>query len=520
MRKPSLLNIVFVFEVLLFVLIILGIVPRSFALYLLVILAVYTITAPIEDGIVLFIRSIPLFIALPLTETFDSLNTWRIISAILFIKWGLIRVNPFEWIKTRIKNLTRFHSDNILLALVLLLLLALVSVLVAIDAMAAIKRVIYFVNLSLIGIVIYDLIGKIPDLKERLIKNIAIPVVIVTLAGLLQLLSTYLVDIYGFVDIWGWGIQCRQFGQQWCTIAVETGNTWFAYYGPQLSLRVFSLFPDTHSFPIFLLLGLPALFAIALKNIDFTNFKTAIRTRAKMHILWIPLIMFIMILTGTRGIWAAVIGTVLVLGIFMAFFRQRLIQDKKNIIKYISVFFVIFMLLFVITQPIFTSDQFQLSKDDDALLRNRLRSVFNWAEMSNAARIKIWKTTIKSIADKPLRGVGIANFPVVLNQDIALSKAGSSAHNLYLHIAAEMGITALLVSLWFIWILLRREYSQFINSKNRIIQIYSGAGLIFIVWVLGYSMTDFALFDERAFLLFVITVALITSYRVSTDRNN
>ena len=106
-------------------------------------------------------------------------------------------------------------------------------------------------------------------------------------------------------------------------------------------------------------------------------------------------------------------------------------------------------------------------------------------------------------------GVGIGNFPVVLNQKLELARAGSSAHNIYLQIASEMGIPALIFSLWFLWLLMQGVYNNFVYSKDWEIMVYNGSALIFIPWILVYCLTDVALFDERAFLLFITIVSII-----------
>ena len=106
-------------------------------------------------------------------------------------------------------------------------------------------------------------------------------------------------------------------------------------------------------------------------------------------------------------------------------------------------------------------------------------------------------------------GVGIGNFPIVLSQDLFLARAGSSAHNLYLHIATEMGIPALIAAIWFLIILLDRTFANFVREKDQFTAVYYGASLLTIPWVLMYSFTDVAIFDERAFLLFVVTIALM-----------
>ncbi|MDP3696654.1 MAG: O-antigen ligase family protein [Candidatus Taylorbacteria bacterium] len=534
MSKISLLNKLFVLELVLFGLIITGLLPRETVIFLAIGLVIYMIMAPIEDATIFFVRSIPLFIAIPITANYDNLNTWRILSIILFLK--LAHITGLKYF-LNIKEFSKYSK-----LLLILFVFAVLSIIPAVDRGAAVTRIIYFVNLSLIGMVVYYLVQRDTYLEAqlpsrgftgRLIKNIAIPTIIVTVVGFIQLASTYFIDIYQFMRIWGEGIQMRQFGVLWSEIAVRLGNTWFAYYGDQLSLRVFSLFPDSHSFPQFVLLGLPAIFAVALLKItnhksQITNnsqiqnskFETPsllkmIRTRANMSILWIPAMFLIIILSGTRGIWAASVGVLIV--IFIVFYWLKKEVEPRNevqprriaLFKYISLYMLIFFLLFAVAYPIFVSPQFLLSKEDWGLFGNRIRSIIDFGETSNSQRIEIWKASLESIKQRPLLGVGIGNFPVVLDQRIFLARAGSSAHNIYLHIAAEMGILALVTAVWFLWLVFKKSYENFVSERDPLLVTYFGATILFVPWVLIYSLTDVALFDERAFLLFVTTIALI-----------
>ncbi len=136
--------------------------------------------------------------------------------------------------------------------------------------------------------------------------------------------------------------------------------------------------------------------------------------------------------------------------------------------------------------------------------------MFDAGEISNRGRILIWKHTVQSIAHNPALGVGIGNFPVVLHEQISSSKAGASAHNLYLHVAAEMGIPALIIFLLLCWEISRRliaiVQSEAISSPVR---LYAAATLFSLSWILAYSLTDAALFDERAFLGFMVFIGTI-----------
>ena len=74
-------NWVFIIQLVLFGLIVIGFVPRMVVPYLVGVLAVYLLFVPLEDATVFFVRSIPFFLAIPITSTFDNFNTWRLLSA-------------------------------------------------------------------------------------------------------------------------------------------------------------------------------------------------------------------------------------------------------------------------------------------------------------------------------------------------------------------------------------------------------------------------------------------------------
>lgn len=496
LNKIKISDWLFASQLVLFALIITGILPREVALGLTGVLAIYFIGTTVERAIQFFVCSIPLFLALPIKEGFDNFNAWRILVLIIFLKWcwelfqkGELRPAVL-WAKTK-KLLKPKFTPSFLL--IVLLGFALLSVIPAPDKIAAVKRIIYFLNIAMLGMVIYSKSDD-ADFVKRLIKNSLVPVSIVAFVGYIQVIATYFMDIYQFMRIWGEGIQCRQFGEQWCNIAVWLGNTWFAYYGEQLSLRVFSLFPDSHSFPQFVLLGVPALLAFV---------------KGWKRILALSILFLIVVLSGTRGIWAASVGVVLLSLILMFWMRRTDVEPgRRKVFRTISALTLLFFAAIPLSFPIFSSPQFLLSSDYN-LIRGRIRSIIDFGETSNAQRIEIWKQTGASIQKFPFLGVGIGNYPVVLSQDIRLADAGSSAHNLYLHVAAEMGVIAGVVFIGFLWLLFKNNYEIFIKEADKTMLWYWGAMLLYLPWILAYGMTDVAIFDERAMLFVMIPVALL-----------
>ena len=150
-----------------------------------------------------------------------------------------------------------------------------------------------------------------------------------------------------------------------------------------------------------------------------------------------------------------------------------------------------------------------------------MRSIIDFGETSNAQRIEIWKKTTDSIIKHPILGIGIGNYPIVLSQDLKLAKAGSSAHNLYLHVAAEMGIPALILAIWLMLKILFNAFKKYASSDDPFLIVFYGASLLYFPWVLLYLLTDVAVFDERAFLMLAITAGiLIKKYHVPQSSGN
>ncbi|MCC6405155.1 MAG: O-antigen ligase family protein [Candidatus Yanofskybacteria bacterium] len=516
MNHSITLNRIFALYVLAFAGIITGLLPRETALVCAVGLGAWMLWRPLEDGVQLFIRCIPLFIALPLTTTYDNLTMWRPLALILVLRAALdpaVRAHLRGLIMDALRRPNAWLKGHaVTRRLLILLAIAMLSLWGAQYPLTGAIRIIYFINLSLVPVIVGYLVRQGRLAAERVFVSMALPTIIVVVGGYLQLASTYLVDVYQFMRLWGENIQMRQYGIEWSRTAVEVGNTWLAYYGDQLSLRVFSLFPDSHSFPTFVLLGIPALFAIAvgpiLRAAETLPLRRLARTIATKSILWIPAAYLIAILSGTRGIWAASLGVVALAPILLLAMRHtRVDAVRQRVFSYTSSYLVAWFMLFAVAWPIFISPQFLIGKADINMLGRRIRSVIDFGETSNALRLAIWKSSAESIVRHPFLGVGIGNFPVVLDQDIRLARAGSTAHNLYLHVAAEMGIVAalegviLLASAWY------AAWRWFAHARGPALA-YAASLLLYLPWVFAYVLTDPIIFDERVFLLFATVLAL------------
>ena len=83
--------LVFGLEIIVILLAVFIIIPREAVLFLTGFLAFYFLFSPIKEAVIFFILSIPLFVALPITENFDTMSNWRILLGLLFLRICFIK---------------------------------------------------------------------------------------------------------------------------------------------------------------------------------------------------------------------------------------------------------------------------------------------------------------------------------------------------------------------------------------------------------------------------------------------
>lgn len=537
LKKP--INLVYTLQLVLIFLIALGGVDRSLAWVILFMLAGFIYSQPLKESVLLFSRSIPFYIALPVTASFDSFNTWRIVVVLIALKWlYIVKTDALNYLKTKFtKNYLRhLYAENKLEFFgILLFVIAFISLGKSVFLFAGAKRLIYFINLSLIfPVIVWIFKNRVISLTE-ISKNIAISLIIIISIGFIQLLSTYWLNINEFMWLWADQIQRGFYGAGWSNI-LFSGNTWFSYGAANYELpqlRMFSTFPDSHTFPFYIIFGLPALIAISYDKIKNLKFKKEDWAKNKIGYYYFALLFaafLAIVLSGTRGIWLSILFPLAFILVEKKFphllerFKLRLEKSAVNteIIKKNSKIILLFFLAFASSYIILSKDQFYLKTDNttgqQSMMLTRMRSIVDASETSNNLRIEIWKRSIQSSIKNPLLGVGIGNFPVVLSQNISALKAGASAHNLYLNILAETGIFSLILYLAISTLILKYSWEIFQRSRDEQAKVYGYAFFLYSLWIFGYNLTDAALFDEREFLMFVLTTGIIVGLKKQLDR--
>ncbi len=364
-KRFNSIDLVYFFSLAMVFFIAMGVISRQFSFLILAAYLWFLISQPLKDSVFLFARSIPFFIALPITSSFDNFNTWRIISAAIFLKWGFSTnfkiFDELKISKEKIRNWWKNYRFELFGSV--LIIFACLSLLVSTDFFAGVKRIIYFLNLSLIFIVVFGLIKKDKTIFIPLCKNIVFGGIAVLTVAYLQYFSTYFIKpVEVFHHWWGEKISLGFYGTNWSDIVMHSGNTWFSYTGGSLKLRMFSVFPDSHSFPLYLLMILPALFAIGKIKLEENGKDFEKNPTLFLWIVFLALINLALILSCTRGIWVSMIFP----AIFLAFLFIKKIKPK-NIILVCILSGIMFFFIFPFANLLFAIPQFGLKIDANVL---------------------------------------------------------------------------------------------------------------------------------------------------------
>lgn len=552
----NLVTAIFLLELLMIVLMAIDFLPLETRYWLVLFLATGFLVVSFTEAVILFIISIPLFTALPINGFSDSFSSWRILVIILACrlfyekffkkerpkqkKSVLVLINQIlKETKTTLKK-PRFR--NLSIFFFAFILISLMSLLVAENIGAGIKKIIFLLNIAILFPIIIAVIKNEKQLL-KIIKAVFFAGIFTALIGFGQLLFTFFVPLHIFWHFWDQQIINIFYGQNLSQL-LSYSNTWFSYYDNlPPTLRMFSVMPDSHSFALFILLTIPfTLFLIIFYSFSkfpsdyfshscfiFKIFKQREHLLPKILVLFLVSFFLAIIFSGSRGVWlSSLFG--LIAGIYLLnpykfhklkphFQKIKLAipaqHNRKLILFSVTIFFLVIPTSnFILKQNQVTQlswDETKISRQENSAFFKRALSIYDFSETSNKGRIEIWLATIPSIFTHPFLGVGMGNFPIILEQDYSTSKMGSSAHNLYLEIAAEIGLFGLVIFLLILTEILQKSYRLLGSLKKQPAKIFAGSFFVYAFWTFGYGLFDVVLFNDKVLLLLIIAIGVLYS---------
>ncbi len=431
--------------------------------------------------------------------------------------------------------------NKIFLLIILFFIVAAISLIVAQDIGIGVKKILFLLNIFLLFPVIIFTIKKESDLLE-ILKAIFYSSVIIVFIGYFQFILTFFITLSQFWYFWADNVIKAFYGKN-LSYLLGYSNTWFSYYKTlPPTLRMFSVLPDSHSFAMIIIISTPVIL----------SFLFLYKEKKKKYISAI-LIFFLLAIffSGSRGAWVGSIFA-LIAGLFLFLFSSiktenssklekirliiiefiKLLKSKigfnfniKHSSKYYSKLIIFSVLLFSILMPVSSlilkqNQEIQIMKSDKSLsdynqgrfsMFERAFSISDFNETSNKGRIQIWQETLSSIREHPFFGVGFGNFNYVLGENMTALKKGSSAHSIYLDIAAEIGIFGLIIFLFIIVEILKTAYSLYFKIEKKYLKIFAGSFFVYFIWICAYSIFDVVIFNDKVLITTVIMIGVLYS---------
>ncbi|MBR2431202.1 O-antigen ligase family protein, partial [bacterium] len=219
----------------------------------------------------------------------------------------------------------------------------------------------------------------------------------------------------------------------------------------------------------YLLSALPSSLVLTFLPLINKHYKTAI-----FGFICFLLGILSLIMTGCRGAYLGLVAQL----ILFAILTYRLLKPVyKKIFLFLSgIFTLLAMFLISLT----------------ASLRARFFSIFAMrSDSSNSFRFNVYNSCIEMFKDNWLLGIGLGNqnFREIYGLYMKTGFDALSAYNIYLEIAVESGIFALLAFLMFIINLVSKAII-FINKNRNIEIIYLSIALVSISGVLIHGLVD------------------------------
>ena len=155
--------------------------------------------------------------------------------------------------------------------------------------------------------------------------------------------------------------------------------------------------------------------------------------------------------------------------------------------------------------PIAIAVVFALAPDS---VTNRIMTMFDAQDPTNQDRFAMMEIGARIVASDPLTGVGANMVPRVYEQyrpDYAVEPINPHLHNVPVQIAAERGLPAVAVWIWFVAALVVSLFRLFRRSDERML---AAAGLAATVAMLAAGLFEYNFGDSEFLMLFLVLVTL------------
>lgn len=507
---------------------VIGVLPVTCVWLVFVLLATALLVLPSEVGLKLFVVHIPFYLVLP-QQYSDSLSMWRPLLALLFVRVAfeytsfLSGMFSLSTVFTIGKNVGGWIRRLVWWEWVgvALFLWGVFSLLWAQFFGQGAKQLLFLLNAALV----YPVTVWVLRDRTRLVSVLrtgAASTGIIILLGFVQYVITLFTVAYYFWQFWALQVASLYYGTTLARV-LQYSNSWVTVQGEEKVLRMFSIMPSSHAFAmvcvLFLAFALPLLYALAhagektgvINPLSFSLVK-------QQRWLWAGVggAMLALILSGTRGVWT---GMVPALGLAGAlYWRSRV----RPYVAPVLAAMLLVLVLFEASPLIDRAAAWMRHGGFGQGTLDRVASIIDTGETSNAGRLDMWKRAAKNVLRNPV-GVGYGNFITTIatgdtydaaasqdNDEYNLPQRYVTAHSLYLQLLVEMGVVGFLLfcGFWlaFYWDGYKALYRRgFVGVEAALLVT---AGFVF-VWFLAYSVFDLTWLNDKILLYTFLLFGLV-----------
>lgn len=242
-------------------------------------------------------------------------------------------------------------------------------------------------------------------------------------------------------------------------------------------LRASGVFPDPHMFAYYVGMAAPLSLVAYFSG----------QPRQWHFLLMGGVLLMADLLSFSRG---GLVGLLLAFGVAVFFLRRSLFPSRRRL-----------LILLVIGGLALAGAVF-------SPLGARFTSIFSQEDGSNVERLRLWQEAAVHIGERPLLGVGIGNYPLLVKPGVGYREP-IYAHNLLLDLALETGIVGLFLFCGFLGAVAFFLIRSFLLSGALEPLCILSALIIF----LGHSFFEMPLFSVHVLPALLLILALGVSYR-------
>jgi putative inorganic carbon (HCO3(-)) transporter len=140
---------------------------------------------------------------------------------------------------------------------------------------------------------------------------------------------------------------------------------------------------------------------------------------------------------------------------------------------------------------------------------SRVQSIGDLNDLSNRDRVAMVRSGSRIVQDHPLTGVGPNMIPVVYAQyrdeKYGVNEINPHLHNVPMQIAAERGLPALAIWLWFVFVASKDLWRQLRTGEAKAV---AGAGVAAMVAMLVAGQFEYNFGDSEFLMLFLGLITL------------